>query len=598
MSLAVCFLSIYLSALLVGFVEKGAQGITLIWVANGLLLSYLLLAPRRRWPLYLAVGFAALMAGSLASYTVWHRAALLSIFNLIEVMIGAFALHGRTRQLPAFTERRYLLRFAGFAIVIGPLVGGLLFAWMALFSGHSFQLSAWLTWAACDGLGTAVTTPAYVAILRTHLRANSSWQKGLIYPVLLAIVATAAFSTARVPLIFLVYPLLLLVLVHKGLGWASFSTLYVAAAGSWLTFHGSGPFAMSAIIHPGEPSLLIQLFVGTGMFMLYNVSVVLENLRSSEHRQQNLATLHELVTENSRDAILITDTDGKADYISPALERMTGWKPEEVRSELLMLIHPDDRPLVKREVETSFQKGSVMVEYRTRTKSGAYIWVEANIKALKDRKTNSVTGTLRIIRDASERKHGEKQLQEAYQALETLAVTDALTGLANRRRFDHYLAGEWRRGIREQNPLSLLLMDVDLFKAYNDSYGHLRGDHCLKLIAAVTAETVNRSADLVARFGGEEFAVVLPNTEAEGAVQIAGKICQAIRARAFPHRADPKGTVSVSIGCATLRPKARLQESDLIELADRALYSAKRAGRDRVVHATTLNLQTELRALE
>ena len=114
-------------------------------------------------------------------------------------------------------------------------------------------------------------------------------------------------------------------------------------------------------------------------------------------------------------------------------------------------------------------------------------------------------------------------------------MTDALTGLANRRRFDQYLATEWRRSMRDRQPLSLLMLDVDEFKIYNDTYGHQRGDSCLKQIAEACMDVVSRPGDLVARFGGEEFVVVLPNTQNEGALLIAGEICEALRSRRLPH---------------------------------------------------------------
>jgi len=115
-----------------------------------------------------------------------------------------------------------------------------------------------------------------------------------------------------------------------------------------------------------------------------------------------------------------------------------------------------------------------------------------------------------------------------------MAITDALTGLANRRRFDQCLTIEWRRGMRERKPLSLLLIDADVFKAYNDAYGHLRGDNCLKQIAEAIQDVVLRPGDLVARFGGEEFAVILPHTAAPGAFQLAQDICAMVCDRQLP----------------------------------------------------------------
>ena len=187
-----------------------------------------------------------------------------------------------------------------------------------------------------------------------------------------------------------------------------------------------------------------------------------------------------------------------------------------------------------------------------------------------------------MVRDISERKIAEQELRDAYHAIEALAVTDPLTRLANRRRFDQCLTSEWRRGMRERQPLSLLLIDVDFFKSYNDTYGHLRGDGCLKQIAESAMDVVTRPGDLVARFGGEEFAVVLPNTPSEGAMQVADEICAALRQRRLEHKASPLGNVTISVGCATMVPGLGQHAPVLIQKADDALYAAKRKGRNQV----------------
>lgn len=595
--LGICFALLYLASVAGIFFIAVPQGISLIWISNGLLLSYLLLAPRWRWPYYLAVGFAALLASGLTFHSDWRRSLLLSVLNLVEVLVGAFPLRSRSSQLPQFSQTGYVLKFLTFAVLAGPSVAGLIYSVASTALHHAFPVPDLLTWACSDGLGTAVMTPVSVAIFRSRFHWKLRWHRHWIYLLLVAITTVAAFSTIAFPLIFLIYPLLLLVLLRKGLGWAALSTLFVAAAGSWLTFHGSGPFALLAKSHSIHPGILIQLFVAAGMFMLYHVSVILEQQRAYERRLQQIVALHKLVTENSRDVILIADTKGTPTYVSPAVETMMGWSSEDMRNYATALIHPQDLPEVMEDVEESYRTGSAMSKYRLRRRDGQYVWLEASIRALKDEKTGITTGSLNILRDISERKRAEEQLQDAYRALEAMAVTDALTGLANRRRFDQYLATEWRRSLREQTPLSLLLMDVDLFKSYNDMFGHLRGDRCLKDISDVALEVVTRSGDIVARFGGEEFAAVLPNTDNEGAYLIGSEICSAVRRKRFIHPGNPGGILTVSLGCATLVPMPRQDSSALIELADRALYCAKRKGRDCVVNANT-TIGAEIPALD
>ena len=173
-----------------------------------------------------------------------------------------------------------------------------------------------------------------------------------------------------------------------------------------------------------------------------------------------------------------------------------------------------------------------------------------------------------------------QQLQAANWELERLANLDGLTQIPNRRRFDEYFDQEWRRLKREKAPIALIMCDVDHFKSYNDHYGHLVGDDCLRQIAQMLERVVRRPADLVARYGGEEFAIVLPNTDLEGATHIAQQIQAAIAELALPHANAPdRNTVTVSLGIASLVPTSHCGPKCLIEIADQALYVAKSKGR-------------------
>ena len=168
---------------------------------------------------------------------------------------------------------------------------------------------------------------------------------------------------------------------------------------------------------------------------------------------------------------------------------------------------------------------------------------------------------------------------ELARELETLATTDALTGLANRRRFDEHFGAEVARAARSGEPLSLLLCDVDHFKPYNDRYGHRLGDECLTNIARALEGGVRRPADLAARYGGEEFALVLPSTSEEGATTVAENVRKAVHDLGVVHEEnDGRGVVTMSIGVATVIGSWTAPE--IIDLADRALYEAKRSGRN------------------
>jgi diguanylate cyclase (GGDEF)-like protein len=175
-------------------------------------------------------------------------------------------------------------------------------------------------------------------------------------------------------------------------------------------------------------------------------------------------------------------------------------------------------------------------------------------------------------------------LAKANEELHRLATLDGLTQVANRRCFDEYLLHEWKRSQREQQPLSLLLCDVDYFKRYNDYYGHQQGDECLKQVAHVLSNVAKRSVDLVARYGGEEFVIVLPNTDLEGASVVAETVRQSVQHLQIPHaQSDISPVISLSVGVACRIPTDAWSPQDLIARADRALYAAKQNGRNCVV---------------
>lgn len=175
------------------------------------------------------------------------------------------------------------------------------------------------------------------------------------------------------------------------------------------------------------------------------------------------------------------------------------------------------------------------------------------------------------------------ELAWANENLEALANSDGLTKIGNRRRFESFLTDEWHRAIRFKTEISLVMIDIDHFKLYNDTYGHQAGDDCLQRVAEAFARAIKRPTDLVARFGGEEFAIVLGGTDAAGAIQIAEEAMMNIRELCIPHSASQTSEyLTVSAGIATMFGKFELSEIDLIEAADRALYIAKKSGRDRI----------------
>jgi diguanylate cyclase (GGDEF)-like protein len=203
----------------------------------------------------------------------------------------------------------------------------------------------------------------------------------------------------------------------------------------------------------------------------------------------------------------------------------------------------------------------------------SFVVLNAKIRALQ-RIESTRTKLLEISRE----------LAAANRELESLSRQDGLTGIANRRYFDSYLLTEVKRASRERQPLSLILADVDHFKAFNDCYGHQAGDDCLRQVASTLKAVGRRPADLAARYGGEEFAIVLPATAMEGAVDVAKSLTRAIEGMSIPHaRSGVSPTISLSQGIASLIPAQDTTPESVIQLADQALYQAKQQGRNRYV---------------
>lgn len=272
-------------------------------------------------------------------------------------------------------------------------------------------------------------------------------------------------------------------------------------------------------------------------------------------------------------------------YIGPQIEDLLGWAPSSWVSvnDWGERMHPDDQKWVVDFCVSQSKSGTDHeADYRALTKDGNYVWIRDVVHVARD-ENGEVEALIGFMFDISERKETEQKLLDLQKELEELSFKDGLTGVSNRRMLDSVLEQEWVKARREQQPLSLLLIDIDFFKQFNDFYGHMQGDDCLIKVAQVLSEAATRSRDFFARFGGEEFVMVLPETDAEAAQKIAQRCQQFIFKQQIPHAESAVSQIlTISIGSGTLIPSHKDELRDFVDRIDRALYQAKQAGRNRI----------------
>ncbi|NMD71769.1 PAS domain S-box protein [Bacillus sp. DNRA2] len=292
-----------------------------------------------------------------------------------------------------------------------------------------------------------------------------------------------------------------------------------------------------------------------------------------------------MLAEYSSDMISLHDVNGVYLYTSPACKEILQYEAEElIGRDAFLFIHPNDREMISMDNAYVRMQGYTTSTYRLRRKDGEYVWMESATKLISDPKSGEEK-LIVVSRNVTNRKLTEQKLQKANEILQKLSTVDGLTGVSNRRAFDERLEIEWKRSLRNSTPLSLIMFDIDYFKAYNDTYGHQGGDGCLKQIASTIQETLGRISDFICRYGGEEFCAILPDTSKDGAKTVGEKIRTAIEGLKIPHAGSKNQPwVTISIGTATMIPTLYTSYEDLIANADKAVYQAKHSGRNCICH--------------
>lgn len=272
-------------------------------------------------------------------------------------------------------------------------------------------------------------------------------------------------------------------------------------------------------------------------------------------------------------------------YIGPQIEALLGWQPESwiTIEDWAARMHPDDRDYVVNFCVAQSQAGlDHEADYRALTKDNGHVWIRDVVHVVRNDQ-GEPEALVGFMFDISERKKTEERLLAMQKELEALSFKDGLTNIANRRRFNASLELEWESARSNGQPLSVLMFDIDFFKQYNDLYGHVKGDRCLIDIAQTLDLALDGPRDLVARFGGEEFVVLLPQADASVALKVAERCQRLIKKQAIIHAQSPhEQRITVSIGVGSVVPGEHLKPSDFIEAVDRQLYAAKRNGRNRI----------------
>jgi len=434
------------------------DGWQIFWPLNGVTISLLIVRDRRAWPLILmcvaiGTGVGEFIDGNSLGSTLAQRS-----LSLFEVVLTASLLPPFSTLDDWLVKPRLYWRFIS-AVLAGPAASGILASLYFHFTEGQDYLDAFRGWALADAMGIAAVLPLCLALRSSDSRALFGRQQWFATVTTLAVALltiTAIFTVSRYPLLFILYPLLMLVDWLLGFSGSIIVLCCACVLAVFLTEHGYGPFASASDLAMSR-DFAVQLYLGFHLLGFLPISILF-----------------------------------------------------------------------------------------------------------------------------LERRRTHRELHQALAQMATLASVDSLTGVANRRTLEKHLAEKWGQAQRRQSTLALLLIDIDHFKQYNDEFGHQAGDVCLRAIATALSMQVRRPGDVIARFGGEEFLVLLPDTELEGAGALGEVICAAIFDLGIPQTANPTGRVTVSIGCAATTPAVEQRFEQLIEGADQMLYRAKRGGRNRV----------------
>ena len=566
---------------------------TLLWPVSGLVIGLALSSPRTHWQWRWAQRVAAgvgVTLGALAAGQALPMAMSWAALTVIDMLLAHRFIGSHLRSFDDLKKRASISRFV-MATTVAPAVSALAVTLpLALHRGVPWLQITSMS-ALSDSLGMAIMLPAVLFIITGEYRVMRKTAPHLrsaagAYLLFLAVTAVTFWQNCG-PFLFLIFPPMMLVVLLLGLEGAIFSSIALSVIGWLATAHAHGPIWLIHDASSATRVIVLQVFIWVCLATALPVGALLDERRKAERGVLEAQSIYQLLLQNTKDAIVLSTMDGSRRYVSPAIEPLSGWTPQEYLTfERGEIVHPDDRAMVTL-LDDSLRQGKRehTLRFRLRQRAGGWRWVESTIRGYGN---DEVVGYVSTMRDISLQRQTEKAWQaerralaEEKQQLAELAGTDVLTGLLNRRGLEDAVGGNGRPSALAA---AVLMIDVDYFKQFNDTYGHGAGDECLRRLGSVIRKQVGRKGDLVARLGGEEFTAVLQDTDPAGAETVANAILAGLQTLAMEHTRSPLGFVSVSIGIACHNTTGEADFNLLLAHADQALYASKRNGKNQATY--------------
>jgi diguanylate cyclase (GGDEF)-like protein/PAS domain S-box-containing protein len=580
--------------------------VTAVWLPSGMTLAFVAWLGKFAFPgivLGSVVGLTPNLLTMNPPLPITHVVLLnlaCAFANCIQPAVAIWLMRRLTGRAAAFNQLPFVISFILAALFAPSLSATLGITSLCLLQALHWKTYAtcWLTWWLASVVAHLLFSPPLLIYpVRYRFNTRFRWWEMLLLPGLGLGLSWAAFiQNYRIE--YTLIPVLIWSVFRLGNFFTSILVGIISAIAIVMTARGWG---LAIADSPSGTLLLLQSFIAVCSVTTLVLAAVIQERKVAESAlERTLASLEQQIAERTAElqesqAILdgffsvapvgmgIVDHTLRYVRINQLLSEMNGGSIEQYLGQKIREVLPDlseeQEPIYQKVLETGQailnQEESVVCLSNSKVE---YTLLKSYFPILDREQRLSKVGVIAL--DISDRKRLETQLKRQ-------ARKDGLTAIPNRLQFQETSELEWRRCSRIQQAFSIILLDLDEFKRYNDTYGHLAGDTCLIQIASLLRTAVKRATDLVARYGGEEFIVLLPETDSVGAVHVANRIRCKIDRQQIPHRSSSVCPfVTASIGVATCIPNANSQISNLIQAADEALYESKRLGRDRITLKT------------